>query len=47
MFGDTLRELRLSKKLTQEETAKIIGVARGTYTHYELNKREPDRKSVV
>ena len=29
MFGDTLRELRLSKKLTQEETAKIIGVARG------------------
>lgn len=26
MFGDTLRELRLSKKLTQEETAKIIGV---------------------
>lgn len=46
MFGDTLRELRLSKKLTQEETAKIIGVARGTYTHYELNKREPDNDTL-
>ena len=47
MFGDTLRELRLSKKLTQEETAKIIGVARGTYTHYELNKREPDNDTLL
>lgn len=47
MFGDTLRALRLSKKLTQEEIAKIIGVARGTYTHYELNKREPDNDTLL
>lgn len=46
MIGDKLRELRIKKAppkgLTQEEVAMALGIPRGTYAHYELNKREPD-----
>ncbi|WP_368252047.1 helix-turn-helix domain-containing protein [Enterococcus sp. 2201sp1_2201st1_B8_2201SCRN_220225] len=42
MFGQTLTELRKQKKLTQEEMAKIIGVARTTYSSYEQGRRTPD-----
>ncbi|SFT03813.1 helix-turn-helix domain-containing protein [Marininema halotolerans] len=37
-----LRYLRKSKKLTQEEVARAIGIPRTTYTGYENGNREPD-----
>lgn len=40
-FADRLIKLRESKKLRQEDVAKIIDVARSTYSMYEQGKREP------
>ncbi|WCK55113.1 helix-turn-helix transcriptional regulator [Aneurinibacillus sp. Ricciae_BoGa-3] len=42
MFGDRLRLLRQQKNLTQDEVAKALSISRGAYTHYEINKRQPD-----
>lgn len=42
MFGDNLLKLRKQKKLTQNEIAEILGVARTTYSSYEQNRRMPD-----
>lgn len=42
MFGDLLMKLRKSKNLTQSDIAKILGVARTTYSSYEQNRRMPD-----
>ncbi|KIV53199.1 hypothetical protein AM501_08375 [Aneurinibacillus migulanus] len=42
MFGSRLKELRQRKRLTQEETAKRLNISRGTYAHYEIDKRQPD-----
>ncbi|GEN36614.1 hypothetical protein ADA01nite_40740 [Aneurinibacillus danicus] len=28
--------------MTQEETAKLLNISRGTYAHYEIDKRQPD-----
>lgn len=41
-FGDNLKKARLEKGLTQEELAKMIGVAKSTLTGYERGNREPD-----
>lgn len=46
MLGNRLRLLRTQKKLTQEDVAKIIGVARTTYAMYEQNSREPDNDTL-
>ncbi|MBC2100591.1 helix-turn-helix domain-containing protein [Listeria booriae] len=42
MFGEILMRLRKQKKLTQEELASVLGVARTTYSSYEQNRRMPD-----
>ncbi|MDT2485182.1 helix-turn-helix transcriptional regulator [Enterococcus avium] len=42
MLGQTLTELRKQQKLTQAEMAKILGVARTTYSSYEQGRRKPD-----
>lgn len=42
MFGQKLTELRKQKNLTQAELAKILGVARTTYSSYEQGRRKPD-----
>ncbi len=39
-----LKKLRLSRGLTQEKMAIILGVARTTYTQYETEASEPDLK---
>lgn len=38
---ERLKELRLCKKLTQEQLGKFIGVSQRTISHYESGLREP------
>ncbi|WP_165006008.1 MULTISPECIES: helix-turn-helix transcriptional regulator [unclassified Enterococcus] len=42
MFPQRIKELRLKKKLTQQEVATHLGITRPAYTAYESGKREPD-----
>ncbi|WP_349730424.1 helix-turn-helix domain-containing protein [Peribacillus frigoritolerans] len=42
MLGARLKKLRSKQGLSQEELSKILGLTRGTYAHYEINKRQPD-----
>lgn len=37
-----LKELRLSKRVTQQEVATAIGCAANNYARYEREEREPD-----
>ncbi|MBT2661908.1 helix-turn-helix transcriptional regulator [Bacillus sp. ISL-45] len=46
MLGDRLKKLRNSKGWTQEDVAKKLGMSRGTYAHYEINKRQPDYETL-
>lgn len=41
-FGDRLKSFRTEKKLTQEDLAKKVGVAKTTIIGYEKGNREPD-----
>lgn len=41
VLGKQLKNLRKSANLTQEELARELNITRGTYAHYELDKREP------
>lgn len=47
MLGDRLKTLREKKGITQVELAKELKMSRGTYAHYELNKREPDNETLL
>lgn len=42
MIGEILFELRKSKKKTQLDMSKILGIAKTTYSSYEQNRRMPD-----
>ncbi len=42
IFHETLRQLRLERKLKQNQVAAILGIDRTTYTKYETGKSEPD-----
>lgn len=44
MFANRLKQLRIEKKLTQEELAYILKLSRHTITKYESGDREPDFK---
>ncbi|MEN8904762.1 MAG: helix-turn-helix domain-containing protein [Clostridiales bacterium] len=46
-FGDKLKELRLEKKMTQEELAKIFNTGKATISHYEGNRRLPDVNTIL
>lgn len=39
--GERLKELRIAKKLTQDELAHIIGLKKSTICTYEKEKRRP------
>lgn len=45
-IGERLRRLRLSRKWSQEEVARRIGVTRSAYSHYEINSRQPVYETV-
>ncbi len=42
-----MRELRLARKLKQEEISRQIGIARTTYAMYEQNNRQPDHETLI
>jgi len=42
MFKETLKNLRISKNLTQTDIAKELKISRPTYTRYETGEREPN-----
>lgn len=47
-FGDRLKELRKSKKLTQVQVSEMIGVQQGTYSRWgEWNFRAQHLEAVV
>ncbi|EAX47536.1 putative prophage repressor [Thermosinus carboxydivorans Nor1] len=46
MLGERLKSLREQKGITQQEMADILGIARGTYAHYEIDRREPDNATL-
>lgn len=41
MLGEYLKKFRLSKNLTQEQMAKLIGIRQCSYSLYENNKLKP------
>lgn len=41
-FANRLRELRSSRKITQDELAKVIGVRRPAISGYETKNQQPD-----
>ena len=47
VFGERLKELRLERGETQEQTASALGVSSVCYLHYEKNQREPAFDLVV
>ncbi|MBO1910356.1 helix-turn-helix domain-containing protein [Sporosarcina sp. 6E9] len=46
-FQERLKKLRVSKKLTQEDMAKLLGITRQAYGYYEssTNQRETDHEA--
>ena len=41
-FNENLRKARLEKKLTQQQVANLLGVAKSTYCQYETGASEPN-----
>lgn len=39
-IGNNLKRLRKTKKLTQEDVAKVLNISRQAYCRYENNQRE-------
>jgi transcriptional regulator with XRE-family HTH domain len=46
-MGERLRELRLKRKISQEEVARHIGITRSAYSHYEINNRQPVYETLI
>jgi len=45
-FQERLRRARKRKKMTMEQVAEQIGVAKSTYANYELSYREPSVSTI-
>jgi transcriptional regulator with XRE-family HTH domain len=41
-FNENLRKARREKKLTQQQVADLLGVAKSTYCQYETGASEPN-----
>lgn len=46
-MGARLKALRIEKKLTQSEAAKILHVQQPTYCEYELDKKRPSYETLI
>lgn len=47
MLGARLKETRINANKTQEQVAKMLGVTRGAYSHFENNRNQPDNATLV
>lgn len=47
MIGQTIKNLRRSKKLSQTEFAKIVGVSQTTVTAWETGKADPSSLAII
>ena len=46
MIGQTIRDLRKLKKMSQSELAKVVGVSQTTVTAWEQGKAKPSAKNI-
>lgn len=46
-FHDRLKQARKNAGITQEDIAKILGIAKSTYSGYETGKSEPSMKAIA
>ena len=46
MFAKRLKQLRKQRKLTMQEVADFVGVAKSTYAGYESGYRQPTLESI-
>lgn len=47
LFGDTIRALRVSKRMTQAELSKRLGISRPMISAYENENRQPSHETLV
>lgn len=47
MFGERLKQLRLSTNKTQQQIADQLGISRAAYSHLENGRNEPDSTTLV
>src|SRR5690606_16183760 len=45
-YGDRLKKLRESKKLSQQQLAEKLNINRSTYARYELSQTQPDYETL-
>lgn len=45
-FKDKLKEIRLSKGMTQQDVALKLGITKATYSGYETGRRQPDVQKI-
>ena len=47
MVGKRIKKLRLQNKLSQKETAKLLGISQTLYSAYERDIYEPNNANLV
>ena len=47
MLGERLKALRKSRKMTQEDVAKALGLSKSTVGMYEQGRRQPDNNNLA
>ena len=46
-FGEKCRKYRTAKNMTQEETAKAVGLSKRTYLYYESGEKMPRKRETI
>lgn len=46
MLGNRLKALRIERRKTQEDMAKLLGITRQAYGKYEIGKADPDNETL-
>ncbi len=47
IFAERLKEVRISRNITQKAVADYLGIQETSYQHYEYGKREPNFDTLV